>query len=119
MRRSLKIFSVANARPQLHKIGKILLGSDHRSLELWKALPQTKRTSPAEKKKSAVLCLQVLSAQQLSLNPAYSDPWLWSGSFSPDVGPNDKWRLSPLLAPAAPGIRLGSIFKFILRLPDF
>ena len=42
--------SVANARPQLHKIGKILLGNDHSPLELWKTLPQTERTFPVERK---------------------------------------------------------------------
>lgn len=47
---SLKTLCVANARPQLHKIGKILLGNDHSPLELWKTLPQTERTFPVEKK---------------------------------------------------------------------
>ena len=48
------------------------------------------------------------------MNPAYSGRWLWGSSFPPNTGPNDKCRLSPILAPALSGIRLESHFQIHL-----
>ena len=118
VRFSFKRLSVTRARPQLLKIGKFLLGNDHSPLELWKTLPQTKRTFPMEKKSAGVLCVLMRSAQAVLSKSCLLRPLALGQFFSTrhwvlmiNAGSHLFW---PQLSQKSD---LEIIFKFIFRLP--